>query len=115
MKVAFFAFFLFTLLFLSCNYKKELNVITFQLHKSDYVENITVPGTIQAVVNIPVTAPRSMFGQMTIVRLTADGEYVKKGDTICVLTVPELESMYKEMKTTNETLAAELKKTEADN
>jgi HlyD family secretion protein len=115
MKGAFFVIFLFISLLLSCKSKKELNIITFQLHKSDYLENITVPGTIQAVVNFPVMAPRSMFGQMTVLRLAADGANVKKGDTICVLTVQELESMYNEMKNTNEKLAAELKKTEADN
>ena len=115
MKVAFFVIFLFTSLLLSCKSKKELNIITFQLHKSDYLENITVPGTIQAVVNFPVMAPRSMFGQMTVLRLAADGANVTKGDTICVLTVQELKSMYNEMKNTNEKLEAELKKTKADN
>ena len=52
---------------------------------------------------------------MTVVRLADDGAFVKKGDTICVLTVPELESMYKETMNSIETLEAELKKTEADN
>jgi HlyD family secretion protein len=56
-----------------------------------------------------------MFGQMTVERLADDGAYVKKGDTICVLTVPELESDYKEQLTSIESLEAGLKKTEADN
>ena len=93
MKITFFVFVLFTLLLISCKGKKESGVITLQLSKSDYVDNITVPGTIQAVVNFPVMAPRSMFGQMTVLRLAADGVNVKKGDTICILTVQELESM----------------------
>ena len=59
--------------------------------------------------------PRSSFGQMTVVRLAEDGANVKKGDTICVLTFKELESMYNEMKNTTEKLAAEMKKTVADN
>jgi hypothetical protein len=59
--------------------------------------------------------PRSMYGMLTVVRLAEDGASVSKGDTICVLTVRELESLYNEMKTTTETLEAELKKTEADN
>lgn len=115
MKGAFFVFFLFSLLFLSCKGKKDSAVITLQISKSDYVESMVVPGTIQAVVNIPVMPPRSMFGQMTVVRLAADGANVKKGDTICVLTFQELESMYNEMKNTTEKLAAEMKKTVADN
>ena len=102
-------------LFLSCRGKKDTGVITLQISKSDYRESIVVPGTIQAVVNFPVMPPRSMFGRMTVVRLAADGATVNKGDTICVLKVQELESMYNETKNTNEKLAAELKKTIADN
>jgi HlyD family secretion protein len=115
MKVVIYLFLLFSFLILSCTGKKNDNLITFQLARRDYIEKISVPGTVQAVVNYPVVPPRSMFGQMTVLRLAADGAFVKKGDTICVLTVPELESMYKEIRTSIETLEAELKKTEADN
>jgi multidrug efflux pump subunit AcrA (membrane-fusion protein) len=115
MKSSFFACFLFSLLLFSCIRKKETGVITYNLSKSDYVERISVPGTIQAVVNFPVMPPRSMYGMLTVLRLSEDGAFVKKGDTICVLTVRELESLYNDMKTTTETLEAELKKTEADN
>lgn len=115
MKSAFYFFFVFLLLFLSCNNNNDTGIITLRLNKSDYVEYITVPGTVQAVVNFPVMPPRSMYGMLTVVRLAEDGAFVKKGDTICVLTVRELESLYNEMKTTTETLEAELKKTEADN
>jgi HlyD family secretion protein len=115
MKGVFYVFFLFIFLFISCKGKKDSGVITLQIHKSDYVESMLVPGTIQAVVNVPVVPPRSMYGRMTVLRLAEDGENVKKGDTICVLTVQELESIYNEMKIKNETLEAELKKTVADN
>lgn len=100
---------------LSCTGNKESNIITYQLKRSDYVEKITVPGTVQAVINAPVMPPRSTYGPMTIVRLAKDGEFVKTGDTICVLSSPELESRYKEMLLSIENLEAELKKTEADN
>jgi multidrug efflux pump subunit AcrA (membrane-fusion protein) len=115
MKVVLFFSLLFTLLLLSCTNKKSTGIVTFQISKSDYIETLYVPGTIQAVVNFPVMPPMSMFGQMTVVRLAADGANVNKGDTLCILTLQELESMYYEMINTNEKLAAELKKTEADN
>jgi len=108
MKVFLFALSFFAFLLFACSRNKESGVITLQLSKSDYIENITVPGTIQAVVNFPVNPPQSMFGQMTVLHLAEDGAFVKKGDTICVLTVRELESLYNEMKTTTETLEAEL-------
>jgi HlyD family secretion protein len=115
MKVVLFASLLFTFWLLSCTGNKDNRVITFRLSKSDYIEKINVPGTVRAVVNFPVMPPRRMFGQMTIVRLAPDGAFVKKGDTICVLSETALESMYQEMLTSIETLEAELKKTAADN
>lgn len=114
MRVSLIVSLLFTLCLLSCTGKKDNSIITFQISKSDYIEKITVPGTIQAVNNVPVMFQRSS-GQMTVVRLAPDGAFVKKGDTICVLSSPELESRYKEQLTSIETLEAELKKTEADN
>lgn len=113
MKVVFLISLLFTFYLLSCSGKKDNGVITYQLSKSDYIETITVPGTVQAVVNTPVMPPR--IGQMTVARLAPDGTYVKKGDTICVLSAPELVSNYQVMLTSIEQLEAELKKTEADN
>jgi len=52
---------------------------------------------------------------MTVARLAQDGEYVTKGDTICVLSAPELVSNYESMLTSIETLEAGLKRSEADN
>jgi HlyD family secretion protein len=105
---------LISLLF-SCTRKKNSSVITFQLSRADYIEKIFVSGTVQAVVNYPVTPPRSMYGQMTVLRLAADGAFVKKGDTICVISSPGLESMYQQSRNSFDSLEAGLKKTEADN
>jgi HlyD family secretion protein len=106
---------IFSLLQFSCNRNKDPGIMTFQVARSDFIEKIDVTGTVQAVVTYPVMPPKRTFGQMTVLRLAADGAYVKKGDTICVLTLPELESMHQEVVTSVETLEAELKKTEADN
>ena len=106
---------LFLVCLVACNGKTDNNVITYRLKRSDYVDKINVTGTVQAVVNTPVMSPRSTFGQMTIVKLVPDGSFVKKGDTLCVLTVPELLSRYKEILISIETLEAELKKSVADN
>jgi len=84
---------LFLVCLVACNGKTDNNVITYRLNRSDYVDKINVTGTVQAVVSTPVMSPRSTFGQMTIVKLAPDGSFVKKGDTLCVLTVPELLSI----------------------
>ena len=115
MKASLFAFILFITLFFSCTGKKSKSIITFQVIRSDYVEKITVPGTVEAVINTPVTPPSLEFGQMTVLKLVADGATVKKGDTICKLSAPELESAYLATRTTLDSLEAGLKRTEADN
>jgi hypothetical protein len=115
MKVFLYLSLLFTLLLSACTSRIDTRILTYQLGKSNYIEKINVSGTIQAVVNFPVLPPSRMMGQMTVVRLAEDGAFVKSGDTICVLTVPELESMYQQILTSIETLEAGLKKTEADN
>jgi HlyD family secretion protein len=115
MKVRLFIVLLFMILLCSCTGKTARRVITFRLTRSDYIEKINVSGTVQAVVNYPVTPPRMMYGQITVLRLAADGAFVKKGDTICILSAPELESGYQGARTSLDSLEAGLKKTVADN
>ncbi|MCU0363252.1 MAG: HlyD family efflux transporter periplasmic adaptor subunit [Bacteroidales bacterium] len=99
----------------SCRKGNQDTVLTYQVRRSDFREVLSTSGTIQAVVNFPVLPPRSMFGQMTVIRLAADGAYVRKGDTICVLSVPDLQSVYERQLSTIQALEADLKKKEADN
>jgi HlyD family secretion protein len=115
MKVRCFFFLLLIFCFFSCKDKRLAGIITYQLKRSDYIEKITVAGTIQAVTNTPVMPPRTSSSQMTVIRLAKDGSYVRKGDTLCVLSVPELVTMDKEALTSIENLEADLKKAEADN
>ncbi len=114
MKVCLFVASLVIFSLFSCGGKKDISVITFQLNKSDYIEKVYATGTVQAVVNTPVMPPRNQMGMMTVVQIVQDGEYVKKGDTLCVLSSPELRSGYNEKLTSIETLEAELKGVEAD-
>jgi HlyD family secretion protein len=115
MKVVLFVLLPFMLLLLSCTSNKDNGIITFRVAKSDYIEKININGTVQAVVNFPVVPPRGIMGQLTVARLAEDGGYVKKGDTICVLSAGEIKSNLSQLKDGIETLEAELKKTIADN
>jgi HlyD family secretion protein len=103
------------LFFVSCSGNKNERILTLRVTRSDYVEKINIPGTVQAVVNTSVNAPNGMYGMMTVLKLGKDGSYVHKGDTICVLSSAELESTYKEELNTIEKLEADVKKAEADN
>jgi len=110
----YFFYLLFAFCFFSCKGKRNNGIITYQLNRADYVEEISVPGTIQAVSSIPVNPPRTNYLMMRVDRLAEDGSFVKKGDTLCVLSQPELETIHQETLITIENLEAELKKGEAD-
>jgi multidrug efflux pump subunit AcrA (membrane-fusion protein) len=99
----------------SCREKRDSGIITYQLNRSDYVDKIDVTGSVQSVITTPVIPPRTSFSQMTVIRLAQDGSFVKTGDTLCILSVPELESMHTESMNSVKNLEGDLKKAEADN
>jgi HlyD family secretion protein len=98
----------------SCNNNK-FRILTYNLKRSDFVEKINVTGTVQAVNNYSVVAPRISYGPMTVTHLVEDGSYVKEGDTICILSSPDLSSSYEALVTDLENMEADLIKLEADN
>ena len=105
---------LLTLFSISCKREKE-ELITFQLKHTDFVEKVHVPGTVQAVNNYMVLAPRNNYGMMSVASIAEPGSFVKKGDTICVLASANLTTMYESLVTSVENTEAELKKLIADN
>jgi HlyD family secretion protein len=102
-------------LFTSCSGRKGDGILKFQVIKANYSETLDVPGSVRAVINIPVIPPSSGFGDMSVRKLAADGSIVKKGDTLCILSAPEMENSYRNMLTSIETLEAGLKKIDAEN
>jgi HlyD family secretion protein len=104
-----------SVLFVSCADKENDGILKYQVRKAGYSETLAVQGSVRAVVNVPVMPPGSGFGDMSVLKLAADGSIVKKGDTLCVLSTPEMENSYRTMLTTIETLEAGLKKIEAEN
>jgi HlyD family secretion protein len=98
----------------SCKNEK-INLITLKIGRTDFVEKLNVTGTVQAVNNQSVLSPRSQYGTMTITHLAPDGEYVKKGDTICILSSPDLNNFYETFTTALENMEADMKKLVADN
>ena len=106
-------YFMLIFMFLSgCN-EKKVNVITYDLKRSDYIETINATGTIQAVKNVMIMSPR--VSGMTVVYLAKEGAHVIKGDTICILEAPELLYNLETFSLELEKMEADMKKLEADN
>lgn len=106
--------FLILILVTSCG-KKKSTIITYGLNRSDFTEKIDATGTIQAVKTISIVAPRLPVSSMTVTHLAEQGSFVKKGDTICVISVPELAGRLESYTLNLETIMADMKKMEADN
>jgi multidrug efflux pump subunit AcrA (membrane-fusion protein) len=108
-------YFILIFMFLSgCNGKK-VNIITYDLKRTDYVESIDATGAIQAVNNFMILSPRINVSGMTVAYLAKEGTHVKKGDTICILEAPELVYNLETMNIDLEKMEADMKKLMADN
>jgi multidrug efflux pump subunit AcrA (membrane-fusion protein) len=81
----------------------------------DFVEQINARGTVQAINTLTIVTPRVNYSNINVRHLIADGSYVKKGDTICILDAPELLSMFDDFSKSLEIIMADLNKLEAEN
>lgn len=114
MKNSKFCIFFAVIVLTACHEKKQ-NILTYDLKRTEYLEVIDASGTIQAVNNVNITAPRVNSSGMTVVYLAEEGYHIKKGDTICILGAPDLSVTYENFVTDLEKLEADLRKLEADN
>ena len=108
-------FFMLMFMFLSGCHREKVMVITYDLKKCDYLESINAAGTLQAVNNIMIKSPRINFSGMTVGYLAKEGAHVKKGDTVCILEVPELVYSLENLNLDLEKMEAEMTKLQADN
>lgn len=116
MKFSFIYLLLPAFIFMGCT-KKNANIITYDLKRSDYLESIDATGTIQAVNNFTILAPRisGVTNLIPIVHLAEEGAHVKKGDTICIFNVPDLLTIIESFSRDLEKMEGDMKKLEADN
>ena len=108
-------YFMLIFMLLSGCKEKKVNVITYDLKRGDYIETISATGTILAVNNVMILSPRVNYSGMTVGYLAKDGAHVKKGDTICILEVPELLYSLETFNLELEKMDADMQKLQADN
>lgn len=96
--------------------KNKSNIITYDLKRRDYIETIDAIGTVQAVNNFTMMAPRiNMTNILKVTHLAEDGAHVKKGDTICIFDEPNTFNFLDQVKSELQTMEGELKQLEANN
>lgn len=95
----------------SCTPKEELN--SYIVQKQDFINQITVPGYLEAAQAQSITAPRIWSG-LKIYAIIEEGTYVQAGDTVCILEASELENNYNSSVKDLEIAKAEYNRTRED-
>jgi len=109
-------FYILSLLLMQACRKNKSNIITYDLKRRDYIETIDAIGTVQAVNNFTMMAPRiNMTNILKVTHLAEDGAHVKKGDTICIFDEPNTFNFLDQVKSELQTMEGELKQLEANN
>jgi multidrug efflux pump subunit AcrA (membrane-fusion protein) len=86
------------ILIITACHRRTSPILTYGLKHSDYIETIESEGTVQAVNNNVVVTPRVWSG-LQVARLSKEGAFVRKGDTICILAAPDLMNTFEQYKT----------------
>jgi HlyD family secretion protein len=88
-------------------------VLTTLVEKKDYVDKITISGSIESIKTILIQSP-AVFSNVTINYLVPEGTNVKAGDTVCILDATQLEEEYSKALDELKITQAEFNKSRAD-
>jgi HlyD family secretion protein len=102
------------LLFSSCG-REKISIISYELEKCDFIEIINTTGTVRATNTLTVAVPRLRVAGITVIYLSPEGDYVNKGDTVCILDAPDLTRNFENISSRLEQLKMDLNKMIIDN
>lgn len=100
-----------TFLFFSCG-SKQNNVYTYPVQYSDFSDKLPVVGELHPSTSINISCPR-LRADATVSYLAEHGEWVEKGDTICILKAQSIVSKYDQANSDLDNAKAEYRKAEA--
>jgi multidrug efflux pump subunit AcrA (membrane-fusion protein) len=105
---------LLTGLIFSCSRGSEFeSIVTSQLEKKDFLDAVTVTGTLEAIQTHSYGCP-GIWEDVTITYLVPEGSMVIPGDTLCMLKASEVENQYLEAVNELESAQAEYNKSAAE-
>jgi HlyD family secretion protein len=100
------------LIFFSCNKPEKKEILIDHISSTDFENNLTVDGVVDAVRSVTLTCPRNTEG--SIIYLVKDGKMVKDSDVVCIIENRELNDEYVEMLIEVENTKASMAKTVAN-
>jgi HlyD family secretion protein len=98
--------------FSACNFQKNSNIQTYIVTKKNFENAIAVSGVIESSRVVNVQSP-ALDADLTIIDIVPEGNYVRKGDTVCYLQCTEIENQYKEAVKNLDLAKSELEKIQA--
>jgi RND family efflux transporter MFP subunit len=97
-----------------CTPKTEFSqIITLPIEKKNYLDIVTVSGTLEAVNTHTFGCP-GIWSDVTILHLIKEGTRVEPGDTLCILECREVANEYKQSVNELENARADYNKSLAD-
>ena len=101
-------------LLISCSQQIKFDkIITIRIEKKDFIDIVTVPGTLEAIHTRSYGVP-GIWADCTILYLIPEGTHVTAGDRLCILEAREIENNYLQAINELENARAEYNKSVAD-
>ena len=101
-------------LMISCSQQNKFDkIITVRIEKKNFIDVVTVPGTLEAIHTRSYGVP-GIWSDCTIQYLIPEGTHVTAGDTLCILQCLEIENNYLKAIIELENARAEYNKSAAD-
>ena len=94
---------------------EKVSVISHDLLRTDFIEKIDAMGTIRATSTHTIVAPRVHAPNLTVIFLAGEGEFVKKGDTVCILDAADISQRRESISDRLERMQMDMNKLMIDN
>jgi multidrug efflux pump subunit AcrA (membrane-fusion protein) len=98
--------------FVSCTSPDSKGIFTYTVVRGNFEHSLFIDGYVEPVRSTTAICPPQVEGVVGF--LVEEGVYVKEGEVICSVEVPELQTTYDELLISLENAQVELTKTQAD-
>jgi biotin carboxyl carrier protein len=104
--------FLLLILLTSCSSGEGGSFMTYTVARGDFENILTIDGYVEPLRSTSASCPP--YTQGVIGFLAEDGSFVKEGEVVCIVEVPELQTDYDKLKADHEISQINLTKSQAD-
>lgn len=104
--------FLLLALFVSCTSLDSKDISTYTVVRGDFENTLFIDGYVEPIRSTTASCPPYIEGVVGF--LVEDGTYVKEGEVVCIVEVPDLQISYDQLLISYENAQVDLTRTQAD-